>query len=59
MDIIKEKYYINGVIGTGAFGKIYRITDKKNKKEYILKELTKINNESLNVTDKKKNMKMK
>ena len=53
MDIIKEKYYINGVIGTGAFGKIYRITDKKNKKEYILKELTKINNESLNVTDKK------
>ena len=53
MDIIKEKYYINGVIGTGAFGKIYRNKKKKNKNEYILKELTKINNESLNETDKK------
>ena len=53
MDTIKNKYDINEVIGSGAFGKIYRITDKKVKTEYILKELTKINNESLNVTDKK------
>ena len=53
METIKEKYNINEVIGTGAFGKIYGITDKKVKNEYILKELTKINNESLNATDKK------
>ena len=53
MDTIKNKYDINGVIGTGAFGRIYRITDKKVKTEYILKELTKINDESFNGTDKK------
>jgi calcium-dependent protein kinase len=53
MDTIKNKYDINGVIGSGAFGRIYRITDKKVRTEYILKELTKINEESLNETDKK------
>ena len=53
MDTIKQKYDINGVIGSGAFGRIYRITDKKVRTEYILKELTKINEESLNETDKK------
>ena len=53
MDTIKKKYDINGVIGSGAFGRIYRITDKKVRTEYILKELTKINEESLNETDKK------
>ena len=54
MDTIKNKYDINGVIGSGAFGRrIYRITDKKVRTEYILKELTKINGISLNITDKK------
>ena len=53
MDTIKKKYNIHELIGSGAFGRIYRITDKKDKTEYILKELTKINNESLNATDKK------
>ena len=53
MDTIMKKYNIHELIGSGAFGRIYRITDKKVKTEYILKELTKINNESLNVTDKK------
>ena len=53
MDTIKNKYDINGVIGSGAFGRIYRITDKKVRTEYILKELTKINEESLNEIDKK------
>ena len=53
MDTIKEKYDINGVIGSGAFGRIYKISDKKVKTEYILKELTKINDESFNGTDKK------
>ena len=53
MDTIKQKYDINEVIGSGAFGRIYRITDKKDKTEYILKELTKINGISLNITDKK------
>ena len=53
MDTIKKKYNIHELIGSGAFGRIYRITDKKDKTEYILKELTKINGISLNITDKK------
>ena len=53
MDKIKEKYEINEVIGAGGFGKIFKITDKKVKSEYILKELTKINDQSLKETDKK------
>ena len=53
MDTIKKKYDINGVIGSGGFGRIYRITDKKVRTEYILKELTKVNDEALNGTDKK------
>ena len=52
MDTIKKKYNIHELIGSGAFGRIYRITDKKDKTEYILKELTKINGISLNITDK-------
>ena len=53
MDTIKKKYNIHELIGSGAFERIYRITDKKDKTEYILKELTKINGISLNITDKK------
>jgi serine/threonine protein kinase len=53
MDTIKKKYEINELIGSGTFGRIYRITDKINKTEYILKELIKINDISLNVTEKK------
>ena len=53
MDTIKEKYNIHKLIAYGAFGRIYTITDKKSKKEYILKESAKINKESLNETDKK------
>ena len=53
MDTIKKKYNIHELIGSGAFGRIYRITDKKVRTEYILKELTKINDKSLNITDKK------
>ena len=40
MDIIEEKYIIHEQIGKGAFGRIFRISDKKVKTEYILKELT-------------------
>ena len=37
MEAIKEKYNIHELISSGAFGRIYRITDKKVKTEYILK----------------------
>ena len=40
MDTIKKKYNIHERIGKGAFGRIYRITNKEVKTEYILKELT-------------------
>ena len=52
MDTIKEKYEINELIGSGGFGRIYNIKDKKVKTEYILKELTKINDKSLTESDK-------
>jgi len=51
METIKKKYDINKVICSGGFGRIYLITDKKVKTEYILKELTKINDNSLKETD--------
>ena len=50
MDIIKEKYEINE-IGSDSYGRIYNIKDKKVKSEYILKELTKINEQSLKETN--------
>ena len=40
MDTINKKYNIHELIGSGAFGRIYRLTDKEVKTEYILKELT-------------------
>ncbi len=53
IDTIKEKYEINKVIGSGSYGRIYKITDKKIKTEYILKELPKKNDEIMKGTDKK------
>ena len=52
MDKIKEKYEINEIIGAGGFGKIFKITDKKVKTEFILKELVKKKDESLKKSDK-------
>ena len=52
IDTIKKKYDIIKVLGQGSFGRIYEIKDKKVKTEYILKELTKINDKSLTETDK-------
>ena len=39
MDTIKKKYDIHERIGKGAFGEIFRITNKEVKTEYILKKL--------------------
>ena len=39
MDTIKKKYDIHERIGKGAFGEIFRITNKEVKTEYILKQL--------------------
>ncbi len=48
MDTIKEKYNIHKLIANGGCGRIYTITDKKSKKEYILKESKKNNKEDEN-----------
>ena len=48
IDTIRKKYEINEVIAYGGFGKLYKITDKKIKTEFILKELVKKKEESDN-----------
>ena len=48
IDTIRKKYEINELIAYGGFGKLYKITDKKIKTEFILKELVKKKEESDN-----------
>ena len=52
IDTIRKKYVINELIAQGVNGKIYKITDKKVKTEFILKELVKKKDESLKKSDK-------
>jgi serine/threonine protein kinase len=52
IDTIRKKYEINELIAYDDFGKIYKVTDKKVKTEYILKELVKNKDESIKKTEK-------
>ena len=36
-EIVNEKYKLEAVLGSGGFGKVFRVTSLKNKKQYALK----------------------
>lgn len=48
LDYLNETYQFHGLIASGAFGTVYRVIDRNEKKEFALKVLEKSQVESQN-----------